>query len=142
MQFFADLILTIKEQFSYTTFGVSMDFENFCNSYDNQQNGQFDRQSESKAKNDFVNKNQNKTKIENQTAGINGINEDEIKKKIEKYKNYDNQQLLTELLTEANKQKKSGNLTDQKLTEMIESMSPYLDDSQKQRLNEIAKLLR
>lgn len=103
-----------------------MDFENFCNSY--------------------VEKDEKDTKTEQQKnqkkVQTNSVYEDDIKKKIDKYKNYSNQELLTELLTEANKQKKNGNLTNEKIEEMVSGLSPYLDNEQKQRLNEIIKLLR
>lgn len=111
-----------------------MDFEDFCNDYtDQKQDKQFSTPKD---------QTKNSAQGQSQTLGANGISEDDIKKKIEKYKNYSNQQLLTELLAEANKQKMSGNLTEQKLQQMIEGISPYLDDAQKQKLNEIAKLLR
>ena len=103
-----------------------MDFENFWNSY--------------------VEKDEKDTKTEQQKnqkkVQTNSVYEDDIKKKIDKYKNYSNQELLTELLTEANKQKKNGNLTNEKIEEMVSGLSPYLDNEQKQRLNEIIKLLR
>ena len=109
-----------------------MYFEDFCNEYNLSTKEQTQQ-----TKQAVNNKEQN-----DQNVSKSGISEDEIIKKIDKYKNYNNQQLLTELLTEVNKQKKSGNLTDKNLQEMIASLSPYLDNEQKQRLSEISKLLR
>ena len=108
-----------------------MDFEDFCKSYvDTSKNENFE-----KGKEDL-------TKSNNKKVESNFINEDEIKKKIDKYKNYSNQELLNELLKETNRQKKNGTLTDKKLDEIANGLIPYLDNEQKQRMNEILKLLR
>ena len=109
-----------------------MDFEDFCKQYSQSPTEQTQQ----------TEKTVNSKGPKGQNVGASGINENEIKSKIDKYKNYNNQQLLTELLTEVNKQKKSGNLTDKSLQEMIASLSPYLDNKQRPRLNEISKLLR
>lgn len=107
-----------------------MDFENFCNSYTNEP-----KDEEFFVKNTSENQNVNK-------ESINQMNESDIQNKIEKYKGYNNQQLMAELLAEANKQKRNGNLTEKNLQEMVANLSPYLDESQKKRLNEIIKMLR
>ena len=70
-----------------------MDFEDFCNSYvEPQKNDNYETQ------------NENLTKSNNKKVESNFINEDEIKKKIDKYKNFSNQELLNELLKETNRQ--------------------------------------
>ena len=108
-----------------------MDFEDYCKSYvEPQKSENFEQQRE------------NLTKLNDKKVESNSINEDEIKKKIDKYKNYNNQELLNELLKETNRQKKNGTLTDKKLDEMMNGLLPYLDNEQKQRMNEILKLLR
>ena len=106
-----------------------MDFESFCEEY--------------KPKNE----NQKKSSFGNNNPKVNfdkktDFNEEYLKEKIEKYKSYDNEQLLSELLKEVNKQKKNGNLTDKKISDIYGGLSPFLDESQKQKLNDIIKMLR
>lgn len=106
-----------------------MDFEDFCESYK--------PKPENKQKND-VNAN---SKSDSKTNSYSAKQED-WQEKIEKYKSYSNEQLLSELLKEVNIQKRSGNLTDEKLKEIVGSLSPFLDEKQKEKLNEIVKMLR
>ena len=100
-----------------------MDFENFCeNFHDTKQE-----------------KPQPKTeqKTEKQT-----FDDADIKEKIERYQSLNSSQLMTELLKEVNKQKSSGNLTNEKLESMMNEISAFLDEEQKNKLQDILKMLR
>ena len=80
-----------------------MDFEEYCKNY------------QPKPKN----KNISDVKQENNKEKSSILNQDDLQEKIEKYKSFDNQQLMSELLKEVNSQKRNGNLTDEKLNEIL-----------------------
>ena len=99
-----------------------MDFENFCNSYVPEPEKP---------------KNSDAEKVFKQN-----VDETDIKEKINKYKNYSDSQLLNELIKEVSKQKKEGKLTDNKMQDIVAGIMPYLDETQRKKLNDILILLR
>lgn len=70
------------------------------------------------------------------------FDENEIRNKIEKYKNMNHNELLAELLKESNKQKQNGNLDNEKLEDIKNTMADFMTPDQQSRLNEIIKMLR
>lgn len=80
----------------------------------------------------------------NQNENVNKQNFDkkELTKKIEKYKNMNQSELLNELLKESGKQKQNGNLDDKKLQDIKNSLSGVLTEEQQSRLDDLIKMLR
>lgn len=70
------------------------------------------------------------------------FDEKDIKQKIEKYQNMNQNELMAELIKESNKQKQNGNLDNKKLEEIKNSMSGFMTAEQQARLDELIKMLR
>lgn len=126
-----------------------MNFEEFCSNNDkiNKTEGKdkFEKFNQNLQKNikNSENLGQNDPNQQNFYKNSNlNIDEEEIKEKIQKYQNMNQNELLSELLKETKKQKQNGNLDNQKLEEIKNSMSTVLNDEQKNRLDELIKLLR
>lgn len=60
---------------------------------------------------------------------------------VNKYKDMDSSHLMNELYKEASKMKSEGTLTPQNLDSLYSSLSPYLNDEQKNILTSILKSL-
>lgn len=85
---------------------------------------------------DYSAKNQN---FENDSQKI---NEEILKKHIQKYQNMSQQELLNELLSETGKQRQNGSLDNKKLSEIQNSLMPLLDKEQQDRLKQLVDMLR
>ena len=68
--------------------------------------------------------------------------ENSVKEKLQKFQGYSQNQLVSELLSEAAKQKKQGNLDDKKLAEISQTILPFLDEEQQKKFNSLIDLLR
>lgn len=97
---------------------VEMNFEEFCNSTE------FEKKSEVRKQ------------------GVSESQEKELQQKFDKYKNMNSDMLMSELIRETNRQKTNGTYNPQGLNEMVSKLKPMLSDAQKQRLDEILKMLR
>lgn len=62
---------------------------------------------------------------------------DDIEKLLDKYKNMDNNQLMYNLLSEANRLKREGKLDRNELNGIKNTLTPFLNSEQQQLLNEI-----
>ena len=67
--------------------------------------------------------------------------DDNIKNMFSKYQSMTETELQTELIKEVNKQKQSGNFSPQKISEIKDAILPFLNDEQKQKLEQIIKML-
>ena len=118
-----------------------MDFNEYCNTK---------IEEDVCKKNNFENNNQgwksgqtNKTKTtETANKSSASLNEEEIKKTIEKYQNYSSEQLLSELLKQTSKQKAEGKYDGKKMEDFSNQIRPMLSAEQQNKLDEILKLLR
>lgn len=126
-----------------------MNFEEFCSNNDKinktVEKDKFEKFNQNLQKNikNSENLGQNDPNQQNFYKNSNlNIDEEEIKEKIQKYQNMNQNELLSELLKETKKQKQNGNLDNQKLEDIKNSMSTVLNDEQKNRLDELIKLLR
>ena len=70
------------------------------------------------------------------------LNQDEIKQKIERYKNMSQSELMNELIKETNKQKSNGNLNEKKLQDIKNSMAEFMSAEEQKKLDDIIKILR
>lgn len=120
---------------------VDMDFNEYCNTK---------IEDDACKKNNFGGNNQgwkgsqtNKTKTtETANESSASLNEEEIKKTIEKYQNYSSEQLLGELLRQTSKQKAEGKYDGKKMEDFSKQIRPMLSVEQQNKLDEILKLLR
>ena len=134
-----------------------MNFNDFCsdnnNLHANSNNDKFEKINENLHKNNkkigiFAQNKQNFANFSNIDSRGSGektsetISEDEIKRRIEKYKNMNQSELMNELLKESNKQKKNGNLDDKKLQDIKNTMSAFMTDEEQKRLDNLIKMLR
>lgn len=62
---------------------------------------------------------------------------DDIEKLLDKYRNMDNNQLMYNLLSEANRLKREGKLDRNELNGIKNTLTPFLNSEQQQLLNEI-----
>lgn len=60
---------------------------------------------------------------------------------LDKYKNMSNNELMSNLFSEASKLKKEGKLDDEQLNRLKSTISPFLNNDQQQMLNEIIKAI-
>lgn len=60
---------------------------------------------------------------------------------LDKYKNMNNNELMSNLFSEASKLKKEGKLDDEQLNRLKSTISPFLNNDQQQMLNEIIKAI-
>lgn len=60
---------------------------------------------------------------------------------LDKYKNMNNNELMSNLFSEASKLKKEGKLDDEQLNSLKSTISPFLNNDQQQMLNEIIKAI-
>ncbi|HIU06345.1 MAG TPA: hypothetical protein IAC46_01945 [Candidatus Onthoplasma faecigallinarum] len=60
---------------------------------------------------------------------------------LDKYKNMSNNELMSNLFSEASKLKKEGKLDDEQLNSLKSTISPFLNNNQQQMLNEIIKAI-
>ena len=80
-------------------------------------------------------------KQNNQMLENDGLKQD-IQNRLNKYQNMSENQLQAELFKEATRQKQNGNLDEKKLNDIKNTLSPMLDESQKNRLEDLIKMLR
>lgn len=59
--------------------------------------------------------------------------EDELKK----YENLSSEELMAEFIKESRKQRNSGELTDEKINNIKQTLKPFLNDAQQQKLNDL-----
>ncbi len=71
-----------------------------------------------------------------------GVDNAELNDAINKYSDYSEQELINEFLSETNKKKQSGELNDEKIEKMKETLLPYLNDKQKTKLNQIINMVK
>ena len=70
------------------------------------------------------------------------LHNDNIEQLIDKYSNYSESELMSEFLKESEKRKENGEFTDEKLNGIKSILSPYLDESQKQKLNDLLNMVK
>lgn len=84
---------------------------------------------------------ENTSKVENQVK-TQKLSEEELKIKLDNYKDMNSDMLMSELIKETNKQKANGNFNEKTISELSSTLKPMLNDVQKQKLDEILKMLR
>ena len=128
-----------------------MNFSDFCDNNQNMKKYEknFQKNDKNMQKNsNFNQNNQNFNDLSNNSQSKqNQIFENEtlkndIEQKIKKYQNLSQSELLNELLKETAKQKQNGNFDTNQLEEIKNSLLPMLDENQKQRLEQITKMLK
>jgi len=67
---------------------------------------------------------------------------DDFKKLIDKYSTYSEDDLMKEFLEEGIKKKENGELSEDNLLKIKNVLSPYLDDTQKQKLNDLLNMVK
>ncbi len=70
------------------------------------------------------------------------ISEDDIKEAYDKYKNLSEDELLSTLFKEVDKQKQNGTFDLENLKSLVSSMSPMLTDEQLNNINNLLERLR
>lgn len=81
-----------------------------------------------------------KEKVEN--TNINQENADTVKNFYDKYKSYSNQELMQELLKATNEKKEKGEFDYNKLSDNINSLSPFLTSEQQNNIKGILEKLK
>lgn len=85
--------------------------------------------------------NKNFSDLQKQADDIANSADDHTKSRVSdlynKYKNYSQDELMNEFLTTAKSKMQSGELTQNKLQNTIASLSPFLNESQKEYLNNL-----
>ena len=64
-----------------------------------------------------------------------------IEEELKKYENLSEQELMQEFLKESKKQKANGDLNDEKLNNIKETLSPFLNKEQLSKLNDLLGLI-
>lgn len=82
-----------------------------------------------------TNSQSNNSNIKSQTL------EEQARSAYEKYQNYSQEQLLDEFLKTSRQKLKDGSLTSEKLTNTVNSLSPFLNGSQKEFLKDLLNKL-
>lgn len=72
---------------------------------------------------------------------IDDSTQQEVKDLYEKYKDYSQDQLLSEFLSSSKKKIKQGSLSKEKLENTIDTLSPYINSEQKSFLDNLIKKL-
>lgn len=67
---------------------------------------------------------------------------DDFKKLIDKYSTYSEDDLMKEFLEEGIKKKENGELSEDNLLKIKNVLFPYLDDTQKQKLNDLLNMVK
>lgn len=71
-----------------------------------------------------------------------GVNEDEMKKKIDDYSKFSENDLMKELYKEVSKQKSTGEFDVSQLSKQLENVRPMLNQKQNENLEKILKNLK
>ncbi len=87
--------------------------------------------------------NKNFEDIKNRAEDIKNSTNDKTKQEVNdlynKYKNYSQEELMNEFISTAKNKLQNGDLTQNKLQNTINSLSPFLNESQKEYLNNIIR---
>ena len=87
--------------------------------------------------------NKNFEDINNRAEDIKNSTNDKTKQEVNdlynKYKNYSQEELMNEFISTAKNKLQNGDLTQNKLQNTINSLSPFLNESQKEYLNNIIR---
>ena len=67
---------------------------------------------------------------------------DNIEEIINKYSGYSETDLMKEFVKESERKKQSGDFTDEKINSIKNILSPYLDETQKEKLNELLNMVK
>ena len=70
------------------------------------------------------------------------LNEETIKKQYEKYSKFSESELMKELFSEVNKQKKNGNFNFQELANKIDGIRPMMSDQQLKNLDSLLNQIK
>lgn len=70
------------------------------------------------------------------------IKKEDVSELIDKYSTYSEDELMREFLTESKRKKDRGELSDDQVLKMKELLSPYLDGHQKEKLEELIKMVK
>lgn len=70
------------------------------------------------------------------------LNEETIKKQYEKYSKFSESELMKELFSEVNEQKKNGNFNFQELANKIDGIRPMLSDQQLKNLDSLLNQIK
>lgn len=93
--------------------------------------------------NDFIKSNNNTKKYSQNDEKKESIKPttEQIESIVENYKNLSQPELLQELLKQTKNQKARGNLSNEKIDQLISTLRPMLNEEQKNNLDSIKKLL-
>jgi len=70
------------------------------------------------------------------------IKKEDVSELIDKYSTYSEDELMKEFLEESKKKKDSGEFSDEKISKIKSVLSPYLDEQQKQKLEDLIKMVK
>ena len=70
------------------------------------------------------------------------VKKEDVSELIDKYSTYSEDDLMKEFLEESKKQKDSGELSNEKISKIKSVLSPYLDEQQKQKLEDLIKMVK
>ena len=86
---------------------------------------------------DYMNKPEPETK-----KNISKINTEDLEKLIDKYSEYESDDLLKEFLKMTLERKKQGNLKNSELENIKQTVTPYLDNNQRQSLEKLLDMIK
>ena len=86
---------------------------------------------------DYMNKPEPETK-----KNTSKINTEDLEKLIDKYSEYESDDLLKEFFKMTLERKKQGNLKDGELDNIKQTISPYLDSNQRQSLEKLLDMIK
>ena len=90
---------------------------------------------------DFVNQDNDK-KIDNKKTKTNEkVSEDDLKKMVDKYSGLSNDELMKEFVRLTTEKKRNGELGRGELSNIKNTIMPYLDEKQKSKLNSIIDMV-
>lgn len=61
---------------------------------------------------------------------------------IDKYSTYSESELMNEFISESEKRKNSGEFSEENLSKIKNVLSPYLNETQKQKLNDLLNMVK
>ena len=87
----------------------------------------------------YSSKNQGQSK--NNTSSNQESSQKEILKNFEKYKNYSHNDLMSEFIKKTTELKNKGELTQERVNEIYNTLMPMLNEEQKKNLSDLLKMI-
>jgi len=90
---------------------------------------------------DYINDCNNK-EINSSKESVCKISEEELKNKIDEYSSYSSENLMNEFIRLTNEKKQRGELDDSELEKLKNTISPMLNNEQKNNLDKLLKMVK